>query len=300
MAQKLREAVQYIVPRLREALLRMPQQVQQTVLEVRLRADAPVVLTCMDGAYFLLPDGRTCCLYRTDAMTATRQEVQNTFLSLCGYSVHSVQREICEGFLTLCGGHRAGICGTAVTDDRGAVQSLADVTSINLRVARQIPGAAKALWDALFRQGLCSVIVAGPPVSGKTTVLHDLAVRLSEALYRVSVVDSRRELYPLPLCDVLSGYGKAQGILCALRSLSPQMLICDEVADEEEIRALQNGFAAGAECVVSVHARDETDLPYRKPLQALLRTGQFSHVVLLQASPPCRIRRIFEAKELGA
>lgn len=298
MAEKFRQAVQYIVPRLREPLLCMPQQIQKNVLEVRLRADAPVVLTCLDGACYLLPDGRTCCLYRSDAVAAARQDVQNTFLSLCGYSVHSVQREICEGFLTVPGGHRAGICGRAVTDENGTVQSLAEVTSINLRVARQIPDAAKELYDALFCGGLCSVIVAGPPVSGKTTILHDLARRLSENLVRVSVVDSRRELEPLPLCDVLSGYAKAEGILCALRSLSPQMLICDEVASQDEIQALQNGFAAGAACAVSVHARDETDLLHRKPLQALLRTGQFSRVVLLQASPPCRIRRIFASKEL--
>lgn len=298
MAEQLKQAAQFLAPRLRQAFAQMPQTVQSTVLEIRLRADAPLVLTVLDGACYLLPDGRTCCLYRPDVLTATREDVQNTFLHLCGYSVHSVQREICEGFLTVEGGHRAGICGKAVTDANGAVQSLAEVTSINLRVARQVPQAAKALWDALFQKGLCSVIVAGPPVSGKTTVLRDLARRLSETLQRVSVVDSRRELAPLPLCDVLSGYGKAEGILCALRSLSPQMLICDEVATAAEIEALENGFAAGAACAVSVHARDETDLPYRKPLQALLNTGQFSHVVLLEPSPPCRIRRIYEAKEL--
>lgn len=298
MAEKFKEAVQSFVPHIRQMLLRMPQSVQSTVLEVRIRADAPLVLTCLQGAYYLLPDGRTSCLYRPDVVTATAQEVHDTFLRLCGYSVHSVEREIREGFLTVQGGHRAGICGKAVTDAHGALQSLSQVTSVNLRIARQVPQAAKALWEALFQTGLRSVIVAGPPVSGKTTVLRDLARRLSEVPFRVSVVDSRRELGPLPLCDVLSGYGKAEGILCALRSLSPQMLICDEVATTAEIEALQSGFAAGAACVVSVHARDETDLPNRRPLRALLETGQFSHAVLLEASPPCRIRRIYEAKEL--
>lgn len=298
MSQQFQSAVRFVTPSLRKNLLRLPQDVQAQVLEVRLRTGGAVMLTTLSGTVYLLPDGRISGLWRSDVQICSDGQMQETFLCMCGYSVHSVQREICEGFLTLPGGHRVGLCGRAVTDGQGKVQSLSTVTSINLRIARPVPGAAKALMEKLFHGGLCSVLIAGPPLSGKTTVLRDLARRLSEDLYRVSVVDSRRELESLPGCDVLSGYGKKEGIVCALRSLSPEILLCDEVTDMEEIQALEQGFATGVASVVTVHAREEKDLLRRPVIRRLLETEQFSYVVLLDGENPCQIRKIYKTEDL--
>lgn len=298
MSQQYQSAVRFVVPSLRTHLLSLPEEIRSQVLEVRLRAGGAVMLTTLSGTVYLLTDGRISGLWRSDVLTCTAAQVQETFLSLCGYSVHSVQREICEGFLTLPGGHRAGLCGRAGTDAAGRVQSLSTVTSINLRIARAMPHAAKELYTEVFRQGLCSVILAGAPLSGKTTILRDLARRLSMDLYRVSVVDSRRELEPLPGCDVLSGYGKEEGILCALRSLSPEIILCDEVATQAEVQALEQGFATGVDCVVTVHAKTEKDLFHRPVFRQLLSSEQFAYVVLLSAENPCKIRKIYKSEDL--
>ena len=298
MAECFDTAVQILPERLRRETHRIPPQTKQSISEIRLRADAPLLLTTADEPLFLRAGGRCGCFGGTDVLTLTAPELQETFLRACRWSVHSFEAQIRDGFLTLPGGHRLGLCG--VTD--AMTHALTHVTSMNLRIARQPPAAAKALCDTLFARALCSVIVAGPPVSGKTTMLRDLARRLSEGscgrYYRVSVIDTRQEFPFLPYCDVLTGCDKAEGIRRALRVMSPQMLLCDEIGTTAEIDALEQSFCAGAQCAVSIHTDTAGTLRQRKPLQRLLQTQQFQHVVLLKNNPPCTIEAIYAAREL--
>ncbi len=298
MAEYFDAAAQILPERLQREACVIPPQTKRTVTELRLRADAPLLLTTAEDPLFLRAGGRCGGFGGSDVLTVTAAELQETFLRACRWSVHSFEAQIRDGFLTLPNGHRLGLCG--VTD--AATGALTRVTSMNLRIARQAPAAAKTLCETLFARGLCSVIVAGPPVSGKTTMLRDLARRLSEGVcgvyYRVSVIDTRQEFPFLPYCDVLTGCDKAEGIRRALRVMSPQMLLCDEIGTSAEIDALEQGFCAGAQCAVSVHTDTAQTLRQRKPLQRLLQTQQFHHVVLLRNGPPCTIETIYDAREL--
>ena len=299
MAQAFSEAIGALPATLRRPLEALPRAVQADVSEVRLRENAPLTLTVSGAPLFLTQDGRTTSVLSPDVRIVTPQETEDAFLRACGYSVLSRLPEIRQGFLTLEGGHRMGLGGV-----RGSDGGFMRVTSLNLRVARAVPHAADELCRLLFANGLCSPIVAGPPLSGKTTILRALAEKLSRGgcgrAYRVSVVDSRREFGALPCCDVLAGFDKAQGMRMALRSLSPEMLLCDEVTAVEEVLALEACFAAGSACAVSVHAEGESSLRERAPLRRLLETGQFTHVVFLDGASPGRILRVVERREWTA
>lgn len=206
----------------------------------------------------------------------TQEEITECFHELCRNSVHSFAREIAEGYITLPGGHRVGFCGTAAAQD-GKLAGLRDISSLNIRFAREVKGCAEELFAGAFADGLCSLIVAGKPLSGKTTVLRDLARILGES-HRVCVIDSRGELAGVSggvpaldvgeNTDVLNGYSKSEGIMCALRSLSPDIIICDEIGgDAAEVRQC---MFCGVKLVVSAHAGSLAELHRRPGVSELL------------------------------
>lgn len=206
----------------------------------------------------------------------SEKDIADCFAELCRYSVHSFSREIAEGFITLDGGHRVGLCGTAVMSG-GAVVSVKDISSLNIRIAREVRGCAEELYGRFFAGGLCSLLLAGRPMSGKTTVLRDLSRMLGEK-YRVALIDSRNELSAsvrgLPTLDVgentdvLCGYTKSAGIMTALRSLSPDVIICDEIGDDYD--AVEQCLFCGVKVIAAAHAGSLSELSRRRGTDRLL------------------------------
>ena len=251
--------------------------------------------------------GRVTPLYQDNCTTLTGAHLSQILRALCDYSVHSYTQDIAQGFITLPGGHRAGICGTAVcglrsqeTGAGGETVAVRDISSINLRIARQVPGAAAELCGMLYaaahgEDALPNVLIAGPPGSGKTTILRDLALRLSSGLCgayrRTAVVDERGELAGAregapcrdvgANTDVLTGYPKGEGILLAIRSLSPEVIICDELGGEQDAAAIEAGLGAGVRFAASVHAGSAREVLERPIVKRLLRCGAFDYIVLL-------------------
>lgn len=241
--------------------------------EIRLRTGRRAVAVTLDGE--LIP-----C-----SGIFTQQDINECFLELCRDSVHSFAKEIAEGYITLSGGHRVGFCGTAVVRD-GRLSALRDISSLNIRFAREVRGCAQELCGRLFRGGLCSVMICGRPLSGKTTVLRDMA-RILGGSHRIALVDSRGELAAVhggvpaldigENTDVLNGYSKAEGIMCALRSLSPEMVICDEIGDDAE--QIRQCSCCGVYLAVSAHAASIDELVRRPALSGVL--PYFDKAVLL-------------------
>ena len=307
--EKFDEAVDFIVPRISNVLKSLSDLVKQSTYEIRLRSNRPVVLVTSQGSVLITGTGRITSIFGDNLLSAGAEEVGETFSRMCGYSVHSHAEDIANGFVTLEGGHRAGICGTAVYLS-GAIKTLRDINTINLRIARENSSAADRLFKTLFQDKLNSVIIAGPPSSGKTTVLRDLARRLSgqDRMYKVAVVDERCEIAAvrggIPQtdtglnCDVLSSYAKGDGIMSAVRSLSPDMIVCDEVGGIEEISAIEAGLNSGVMFAVSVHACSREELIRRPQLRRLLMTFAFDYVVLLNRNRPCEISKIYRTDEL--
>lgn len=308
--EKYLAAVGMLGGRLAEWLRRAPPELQARVTEIRLREGRPVCLMTGNRTCFLSPDGEPL-EEQGDGVRAERGDLRDAFVSVCGWAVHSHQKELTEGFVAVRGGHRAGIAATAVVQD-GRVTAVRDVTSINLRVAREIYGAADRLVRECFTGQTPGVLIAGAPASGKTTILRDLARQLAGAhcgYRKVCVVDESGEIGGASAggpandlgmsADLLSGYPKAQGLRAALRYLSPQVMICDEICTSEEIGAVAAAANSGVAVVTSVHAAGETELIGKPQLEPLLRTGVFSYFALLAgADAPAQIARIGKAERL--
>lgn len=257
-----------------ERLISLPVGISRNELcELRLRAGRPAAAVTLGGKNI------PCSEPLSD------KDINDCFQELCRYSVHSFQREIAEGYITLPEGHRAGFCGTAVM--RGErIETLRDISSINIRLAKEVRGCAEALYHAAFSDGLRSLLIAGAPLSGKTTVLRDLA-RLLGDRHKVALIDSRCEL---AAChdgtpqldvgintDVLSGYPKHEGMEIALRTLSPEIIICDEIGGD--ISAIEQCIHCGVKLIATVHASSVEELSRRKDTAGLI--GSFNCIAVL-------------------
>lgn len=241
-----------------------------------------------------------------DWTPVAEQELAQCYISLCGQAVHSHQRELAQGYLTLPGGHRAGFAATAVYGSDGTLMSLRGVNAIVLRIAREYRGVADRLLREVFSGGICGLLIAGAPASGKTTVLRDLAVSLASGAVkgcdRVVVVDERGELSGFcHNCCVLAGYDKGDGLLMAVRNLSPQVILCDELGSEQEVEAVVHALNCGVSVITTIHAGDRTELASRRAGKLLLGTGAFKKAAILSEFPhPSSIREVFSVDDLAA
>lgn len=284
-------------------LAALEETVRQQVREVRLTRGQPPLFVCGQGTS---PAWELGAAEAELCRPVTPAQLEGILQALCGWAVHTHQEEIRQGFVSLPGGHRAGLAGTAVIQD-GKVTGLRELSSVVLRIARP-PQEDRGLGLArqLFEGGLCSVLVAGAPGSGKTTLLRQLCRAVAGGglgqRLAVAVVDERGELSAAGEQDlgeaavVLTGWPKAEGILQAVRTLAPQVVFCDELGGRTEVQAVLSGLNAGAAAVASVHAGSWAEL-CRKPQFPLLCQG-FDWVVLLEGPQhPGQVREILPLRK---
>lgn len=274
------------LPLFRDRLLELPAPVKEQICDIRLKACQPVALFGREGPLFLRESGGVSRAPGPGLAVVAPGDLQEIFLRVCGHSVFSHEDEIRQGYVQLPGGVRAGLCGTAVLD-KGRVRGMRDITSLVLRVPRDVPGCG----DRLFRAGVDparGLLLAGEPGSGKTTLLRDIARSLSMGRFapcrRVAVLDSRGELgggFDLgPCADVLRGFPKERAFDMALRTLAPEVIVCDELSPAD-LGSVRQSACAGVGLVASVHGGRE-NAAGRPLCKKLLGTGAFAWFATLR------------------
>lgn len=162
-------AAQGLCGSLRTILFQIPESVKEKAQEIRLRANRPVAVYTGKETYFVKEQGRLTQRFDRTLPIVSSQEILDSFHHCCSYSVYSHQHEIRQGFVTMAGGHRVGVCGTAVYEEN-RVSGIRDISSLNIRIAREVYGAADELLRELDKE-MSGLLIAGPPSSGKNNYL---------------------------------------------------------------------------------------------------------------------------------
>ncbi len=183
--------------------------------------------------------------------------------------MYAVREEIRNGFVTVEGGHRVGLCGSAVMTGN-SISYVKNVSGLNYRFAREITTAAAEIEEHVRDK---NTLIISPPGCGKTTILRDLIRRISDSGIKVSVIDERREIAGMydgvpsfdigANTDVLCGAPKAEGIMMMLRSMSPEVIAVDELADEAEMEAVKKAYASGVRVIATMHGSGRARISIR-------------------------------------
>lgn len=204
----------------------------------------------------------------------TREEILSLYDRLLGCSFHTHESEIREGFVTAENGVRVGISSFAVGGDMPS-----EIYGLSIRIPTALSETADTIFDAFlrYRRG---ILIYSLPSGGKTSALKSLAGMIAERLaMRVCVIDERREFIPRDYSkttvDILSGYKKARGIEIALRTLSPEVMIIDEIGSLGECEAIRAVGRGGVPIIATAHADSREELMTRSAIRPLLRDGYF-------------------------
>lgn len=176
-------------------------------------------------------------------------------------SVYSVGEKLSNGYLDYKGGIRLGVGGDYVI--KNGVPQVNNIRSLVIRLPQEVKGCSKILSDSELYK---SILVIGEPFGGKTTLLRDIARRLS--CYRsVVVIDERGELsggvgvFDLGYSEVIRGSLKAKAYIGVVRAMSPDVVITDELFGTEEYSACQDLNRCGIKVITSIHGSSMKSVP---------------------------------------
>ena len=262
--------------------------------ELRLRRGFPMTA--------VLPEGEVEAGGPSIGEEELRQVMENATQS----SAHTALDRVRQGFVTLRGGHRVGLCGSVVKKE-GRIVTLRELSSLSIRVARPVTGLAGPLLRSLTEEGrFLSTLILAPPGAGKTTLLRDLVRALSDgeagAPLRVAVADERGEiaalwrgepqLYVGRHTDVLDGCTKAEGLSILIRGMNPQVAAVDEITRREDIQAVAEAAGCGAALIATAHGAGTDSLTRRPAYRELLAAGVFRRLVVLERRGAARSARV--------
>lgn len=289
-----------ISPNIKEIICNINNKYIINLEEIRIRLNKPLMINCGNYDYMITSSG-TVTDTPGKAYIATHSDCEKTIQLLSNYSVYALEEELKSGYITLCGGHRVGIVGRGIIES-GRVKALKNISGFNIRIARQVIGAADNIIKYIVKKenDICNTLIISPPQCGKTTLLRDMIRQLSNGIQslnirglKIGLVDERSEIagsyQGVPQndvgirTDVLDACPKSSGLIMLIRSMSPNIIATDEIGSKADVDAIYEALNAGIRVVTTIHGDNLEDILNRAFINDVVKNRVFERLVILSS-----------------
>lgn len=270
----------------------------QDIEEIRIRANKPIILKNSEGNKILIH-------------IVSKEELLETFQKICEQSIYAYQKKICEGFITIKGGHRVGLTGSCVIEN-GRIININYISSLNFRIAKEKKEVSNNVLKYIIQDNeVKNTLIISKPGCGKTTILRDLVRKISTGIEEYNfkgktcgIVDERGEIAAMYkgvpqndigiLSDVMDNCTKADGMKMLIRSMSPEIIICDEIGGKEDIEAINYAMCSGVKGIFTAHGNSLEEILLNNQIKQLLEKYIVQTVIVLDDKKRGAIKSIYK------
>ena len=244
------------------------------------------------------------------------EDILKILQSICENSIYSYQNQICEGFITIKGGHRIGITGSAVIENN-KVKNINYISNLNFRIARQIIGCSNNIIKEIINQEentIYNTLIVSPPGAGKTTLLRDIIRNLSNGTEEIrgkniGVVDERGEIAAMYKgipqndlgirTDIIENIKKSVGMKMLIRSMAPEIIVADEIGSKEDVQEINYAVCSGIKGIFTAHGNLLEDLKLNPAIAELIEKYIFERLIFLDKNNKGKVNKIYKLDKIN-
>ena len=286
----MEEIIKYFPPNIAQILnnaIMKNTQIKEEAQEIRIRVERPIIIK----------------LRNLDVMIEykiNQSEILQILERICENSIYAYKRQICEGYITIKGGHRIGLTGSAVIEN-GEIINIKYVTSLNFRIARQVLNCSNKILGQVLNlkeQTIFNTLIVSPPGKGKTTILRDAIRRISNGIEELNfkgktcgVVDERGEIAAMYRgipqndvgirTDVIENIKKSKGMKILIRTMSPEVIACDEIGTKEDAEAISEALISGVKGIFTMHGSNLEDIKSNPQINKLIEEKKIEKIIFI-------------------